>query len=95
MIGKNPWVSSQQQQTAANQLTCVRILLLAFAFTSGGLFGYLLRSIRPIAIFTSVVAGAALGSLVTYEYFDTEQRLLPEMNDVQANQPRHFEYFHE
>ncbi|CAF1203031.1 unnamed protein product [Adineta ricciae] len=68
---------------------------MTFAFTSGGLFGYLLRSIRPIAIFTSVAAGAALGSLVTYRYLDTEQRLLPDMNDVQANQPGHFEYFQE
>ncbi|CAF0754182.1 unnamed protein product [Adineta ricciae] len=68
---------------------------LAFAFTSGGLFGYLLRSIRPIAIFTSAVAGAALGSLVTYGYFDIEQRALPEITNVQTNQPRYFEYFQE
>jgi hypothetical protein len=39
--------------------------------TNGSLFGYLLR---PIAILTSVVVGAALGSLVTYEYFEIEQQ---------------------
>ncbi|UJR31725.1 hypothetical protein I4U23_019205 [Adineta vaga] len=73
---------------------------VAFAFTSGGLFGYLLRSIRPIAIFTSVVAGAALGSLVTYEYFDTEQKTLAndtlsQVNNLQSNPRQQYEYFRE
>ena len=54
----------------------------ASAFISGGLFGYLLRSIRPIAILTSMITGAALGSLVTYEYLDSEP------NDHRAHDPR-------
>lgn len=66
-------------------------IFLALSFTSGGLFGYLLRSIRPIAILTSMVAGAALGSLVTYEYFDIEQKNL----SYQMNNQRQYEYFHE
>ncbi len=47
-----------------------------------------------------MVAGAALGSLVTYEYFDIEQKNLShhissQMNNFQSNNQRQYEYFHE
>jgi hypothetical protein len=59
--------------------------IIALAFTSGGFFGYLLRSIRPIAILTSMAAGAALGSLVTYEYVETDR----------INNQEQYENFHD
>jgi hypothetical protein len=47
-----------------------------------------------------MVAGAALGSLVTYEYFDIEQKnlsyqALSQMNNFPSNNQRQYEYFHE